>query len=78
MAKLPVTVTNVVKNKGGTYTVTVAYFDGSVGQFIIPLSLATVEAVTVSAMAMAALSDIITNGPNFPGPSHRRYLPRIK
>jgi hypothetical protein len=77
VAKLPVTVTMVKRNKGGTFTVTVAYFDGSVGQFIVPVNLATVEAVTISAMAMAALSDIATPHSTVPGPGHRRYLPRI-
>lgn len=76
MAKLPVTVTSVQARAGGLYAVTVAYFDGTIGQFLIPPSMATVEAVTISALAMATLSDIATPAPTFHGPNHRRYLPR--
>jgi hypothetical protein len=56
--------------------VTVAYADGTVGQFIIPQSLATMEAVTISALAMGVLLDIATAHATTHGPSHRRYEPR--
>jgi hypothetical protein len=75
--KLPVTVTAVTARKGGLYAVTVAYFDGTVGQFLIPPTLATVEAVTISALAMATLSDMVIPGPNLRTPHHRRYAPRL-
>lgn len=74
--KLPVTVTAVQKRKGNLYAVTVAYSDGTVGQFLVPLNLATIEAVTISALAMATLSDMARDAPTFHGPNHRRYLPR--
>lgn len=76
MPKLPLTVTNVAKRKGGLYTVTVAYADGTTGNYIIPPNLATVEAVTISALAMGMLSD--TNVTQLTGrhPVHPRYLPR--
>lgn len=76
MAKLPVTVTSVQARKGGLYAVTVAFFDGTIGQYLIPPSMATVEAVTISALAMATLSDIATPLPTFHGPNHQRWLPR--
>lgn len=77
MAKLPVTVTSVQPRRGGNYAVTVAYNDGTAGQFIIPPTLATAEAVTISALAMATLSDIATHPFTFHGHHHRRYDPRV-
>ena len=77
MAKIPVTVTAVTPYKSGNYAVTVAYADGTTGNFIIPPTLATAEAVSISALAMAVLSSRLIHGPNWPGPSHRRYLPRV-
>ena len=77
MAKLPVTVTAVTLYKSGNYAVTVAYADNTVGQFIIPPTLATASAVSISALAMAVLSDVPIWGPNVPHPGHRRYEPRV-
>lgn len=76
MAKLPVTVTAVTPKAGGLYNVTVVYYDGTVGQFLIPPTLATAEAVYMSALVMATLSDMVTPSPNARVPHHRRYLPR--
>jgi hypothetical protein len=76
MPKLPLTVTNVVARSGSLWTVTVAYADGTVGQFIVPQSLATMEAVTISALAMGVLLDIATAHATTHGPSHRRFTPR--
>ena len=76
MAKLPVTVLDVETRSGGSYAVRVAYYDGTTGVYLIPATLATVQGVTISALAMAVLSDNPDFGPNFPGPSHRRYRPR--
>jgi hypothetical protein len=76
MPKLPVTVTAVSLYKSGNYVVTVAFADGSTQNYIIPPTLATAEAVSISALAMAVLNDRLMHGPNWPGPSHRRYLPR--
>lgn len=77
MSKLPVTVTAVTRLKGNLYNVTVAYGDGTRGQYIIPVNMATMEAVTISALAMATLSDMNVDAPTFHGPNHRRYLPRV-
>jgi hypothetical protein len=76
MPKLPLTVTNVVARSGSLWDVTVAYADGSTGVFIIPQSLATMEAVTISALAMGVLLDIAIAHATTHGPSHRRYEPR--
>lgn len=58
MTKLPLTVTQVVPRGGGLYVVTVAYADGTLGNYIIPVNLATIEGVTLSALAMGMLSDL--------------------
>ena len=76
MAKLPLTVTEVTPRTGRLWAVTVAYADGTHGVFVVPQSLATIEAVTISALAMGTLMDIATPGPTTPGPSHRRRAPR--
>lgn len=76
MAKLPLTVTNVQKRKGGLYTVTVAYADGTTANYIIPVNLATIEGVTISALAMGMLSTQPVV--QLTGPHHvtRRFEPR--
>ena len=61
--KLPVTVTRVELLSGGTYGVTVAYNDGTTQSFLIPENMATVEAVRISTLAMAVLSDNVTPAP---------------
>jgi len=76
MPKLPVTVTDVQLRKSGQYAVTVAMADGTTQNYIIPPSLATVEAVTISALAMATLNDVPIYGPNWPHHRNRRYDPR--
>ena len=63
MAKLPATVTRVELLGGGTYGVTVAYDDGTTQSFLIPETMATVEAVRIAALAMAVLSDNVSPGP---------------
>lgn len=76
MAKLPLTVTNVAKRAGDLYVVTVAYADGSLGNYIIPPNLATVEGVTISALAMGMLSDLAVAQWTAPHHKHPRYSPR--
>lgn len=63
MPKLPATVTLVELLSGGTYGVTVAYNDGTTQSFLIPDTMATVEAVRISTIAMAVLSDNVQPGP---------------
>ena len=76
MPKLPLTVTAVEGLGGQLYGVTVAFSDGTTQTYIIPASLATIEGVTISAVALAVLAD-----PDRPYVSshhrgHRRYDPR--
>lgn len=60
MGKLPVTVTSVEYTKAGLWAVTVAYADATTGVYLIPRSLVTAEAVTLSALAMATVLDVNT------------------
>jgi hypothetical protein len=76
MAKLPVTVESVVRRPGATWAVTVAYADFTTGLFIIPDTLASVEAVRISALAMAQLLDVVPPQQTTPHHKHRRYSPR--
>ena len=48
----------VVNRGGGLYGVTVAFDDLTTQSYIIPDSMATIEAVTISALAMAVLSRV--------------------
>jgi len=61
--KLPLTVSRVQILAGGTYGVTVVYNDLTTQDFLIPDSLANAEAVRISAIAMAVLSDQVDPGP---------------
>ncbi len=76
MAKLPLTVTKVERLAGATWGVTVAFWDGTIANYLIPETMATVEAVRISALAMGVLSDQL--GPPATGPQsrNRRYAPR--
>ena len=76
VAKLPVTVTEVVKVAGGLWAVKVAFADFTVGQYLIPETMATIEAVTISALAMAVLSESNIAQVTMPHHKHRRYDPR--
>lgn len=76
MPTLPLTVTAVDYVGGELYAVKVAFADGTLGNYLIPASMANVEAVTISAAAMGTLLD-----PNRPYATthhrgHRRYDPR--
>ena len=77
MAKLPLTVTEVVARSGELWAVRVAFFDGTTGQYLIPLTLATVEAVTISALAFGQLMDISTSTWAARDSKHLRYAPRV-
>lgn len=59
-SKLPVTVTAVSYTAAGLWAVTVAYGDGTTGLYLIPSSLVTAEAVSLSALAMAVASEVAT------------------
>lgn len=56
--KLPVTVTQVAYWKSDLWAVTVAYGDGTTGTYLIPRTMATVQAVTISALAMATVLEL--------------------
>lgn len=77
MAKLPLTVTKIVDLGGGLFAVTVAFADGTTANYIIPYSMATVNAVVISSTAMAILSDDPPSRVNTPHRKHRRYTPRV-
>jgi hypothetical protein len=74
--KLPLTVTQVVPKPGQLWAVQVAFADGSTGWYIVPQTLATIEGVTISALALGVLMDIATANLTSHGPSHRRFEPR--
>lgn len=73
---LPLTVTSVDHVGGETYGVTVAFADGSTGSYLIPASMATIEAVSISAVALAQLTDPNRPYANVHHRGHRRYDPR--
>ena len=76
MTKLPVTVTAVTAMKGQLWAVTVVYSDGTTGRYLIPETMATVEAVRISALAMATLMDMPAAQITAPHRATRRYAPR--
>lgn len=76
MPKLPVTVTSVTKRKGQLWVVAVEFADRTVGQYVIPTTMATVESVTISAMAFAQLMDADVTQADFAHGTHRRWAPR--
>ena len=75
--KLPLTVESVDRLTGSLWGVTVAFADGTTGNYLVPDNLATLEAVRISAIALAVLSE----GPGgmFEAPHrvHTRYDPRM-
>lgn len=76
MSKLPLTVTDVTNLGGALYGVTLAFADGTTTRIIVPETMATLEAVTISALAMAVLSDAPTPVSYPPHRVHTRYDPR--
>lgn len=76
MPKLPVTVSSVTRQKAGMYAVSVVFSDRTTGQYLIPQTMATVEAVTISAMAFAQLMDTDVRQSTWAHGTHRRYAPR--
>lgn len=74
--KLPLTVTAVTDMGGGLYAVTVAYADGTTGTLLIPDTLATVDAVRISALAMGTLSGGTVPMRSAGRTRHQRYAPR--
>jgi hypothetical protein len=76
MAKLPMTVTRVQLLSAGTYGVTVAFWDGTTQDYLIPETMATVEAVRISALAMAVLSDNVQPGPKQGSAKGWRWMAR--
>ena len=76
MSTLPLTVTAVDYIGAELYRVSVAFADGTVDNFIIPASMATVEAVTFAAAAFGTLTDPSRPYVNTHHRHHRRYDPR--
>jgi len=76
VAKLPVTVTEVVKVAGGLWAVKVAFSDFTVAQYLIPETMANISAVTWSALAIAQVLEAPAVPIYAPHHRHRRYAPR--
>jgi hypothetical protein len=76
MAKLPLTVTSVARQKGAIYAVTVAFADGTTANYLVPETIATVEAVRISALVYGQLSDPDVTAASKPHRVHQRYDPR--
>jgi hypothetical protein len=76
MASFPAMVTDVVYMGTVGYGVTIAYADGTIIHTIVPNSLATIEAVTISAVALGILSDPDLAAAQTHHHRHRRYDPR--
>ena len=57
MAKLPATVISVERMKAALYVVRVAFWDGTLESFVVPETLATYQAVTLSTLVYAQLMD---------------------
>ena len=72
--KLPATVTAVELMNGGLYKVTVAFWDGTVGTYIVPQNLATYEGVRISALVFAMLTDKPPTNVNKPHRSHSKKV----
>ena len=75
--KLTLTVESVDRLTGSLWGVTVVFADGTTGHYLVPDNLATLEAVRISAIALAVLAE----GPGgmFEAPHrvHTRYDPRM-
>lgn len=76
MPLLPLTVESVVNAGGQLYKVTLTMADGTSRHYLVPVSLATVEGVTISALAMATLMEPDVTFVNAHHRYHRRYDPR--
>ena len=76
MTTLPLTVIAVEPAPGRLYRVTVAFADGTLHHYLVPETLATVQAVTISALAMGMLLDLNTQPVYHHHRGHRRWLPR--
>lgn len=76
MPKLPATVTEVKQVAGGLFAVTVAFWDGTTQNYLIPPTMATVQAVTLSASVIAMLNDVELGYYTHPHRKHPRFLPR--
>ena len=59
--KLPVTVTAVQPAGNQLWGVTVAYSDGTTQTWLIPETMATIQAVTWAAAALAVIADLDVN-----------------
>jgi hypothetical protein len=75
MSALPVTVLAVERAPGGLWRVEVAYSDLSTRWFLVPETLATVEGVRISALALATLAERAARL-DFPHHRHPRWAPR--
>lgn len=74
---LPLTVRDVRPMGGGLWGVTVVMADGTERAVIIPETLATLEAVRFSVLALAVLSEQYQPMHLPRTAKHRRYAPRV-
>jgi hypothetical protein len=74
--KVPVTVTAVTRRQGQTWAVTVSFADGTTANYLIPETMATVDGVRISALAMATLASMPAAQVTRPHRVHTRYWPR--
>ena len=77
MALLPLTVESVDYLGADMYAVRLVMADLSIREMIVPRSLATIEAVTYGAIAIAQLTELALPSGATHHRGHRRYDPRI-
>lgn len=76
MASLPLTVNAVDYRGSDMYGVEICFADGTTAEMIVPASLATIEAVTIAAVAIAQFRDVLAPSAATHHRGHRRYDPR--
>lgn len=74
--RLPLTIQQVVRAGGGLWAVELADADNVPHTILVPGNLATAEAVTIGALAMAVLAGGPYPAESYPGGKHTRHDPR--
>jgi hypothetical protein len=74
--KVPLTVEAVVRRSGGLWAVRVVYADLSTGEILIPETLASIDSVRFSALAVATLASLPAHQVTRPHRVHTRWAPR--
>ena len=76
MALLPLTIESVDYLGSDMYAVRLVMADGTNREMIVPRSLATIEAVSIGAVAIASLTELALPSGATHHRGHRRYDPR--